>query len=72
MILSHDVAGHIIYLILRSLNRDIYRIKKEMGALNISSYFFSKQTSSCIQYKNIVIVRKNNFKSGERHHINAR
>lgn len=44
-----------------TLNRDTE--SKEMGAI----YFivFSKQTTSCIQYKNIVIVRKNNFKSGE-------
>jgi len=71
MILSHDVAGH-IYFTPKFEPRYIPN-QKEMGALNISSYFFfSKQTSSCIQYKNIVIVRKNNFKSGERHHINAR
>lgn len=70
MILSHDVAGH-IYFTSKFEPRYIPN-QKEMGALNISSYFFSKQTSSCIQYKNIVIVRKNNFKSGERHHINAR
>lgn len=70
MILSHDVAGH-IYFTSKFEPRYIPNQKRD-GRAEYFIIFFSKQTSSCIQYKNIVIVRKNNFKSGERHHINAR